>query len=67
MDSLWKELCDQCVEIKDTSDQQTTKERDLVLDFTKQINGNLSVANVPTPTVDICIAYSAVNGRELAT
>ncbi len=63
MDSLWKELCDQCTEIKEESDQQL-KEEEIVLDFTKQIHGNYSVS---VPSVDICIAYSAVVGGELAT
>ncbi len=62
MDSLWKELCDECPEIKDETDQQITGKKE-ELDFTKDIKGNYGGSG---PQVDICIAYSTINGPGLA-
>ncbi len=59
---MWKELSDQCLEIKDSPSEQKTEEQ-VMLDFTKQINGKYSGA---VPAVDICIAYSPLNGSKLA-
>ncbi len=67
MDSVWKELCDECPELQEGSlDQQRKQEEEIVLDFTNDIRGNNKSEGEVPPPVDICIAYSPLNGVQLA-